>query len=156
MDEVKLCDAPESNRAEIGPSELATKRRCKSKIGVSVCLVTLDRVALGGALHMLSYCVVVSACAVSCMVGCCTGVAAACAALYIVGYYASVTVLTISHATLGMLLQFGCCIQNAAAAAMAAPPKLPEAKSRGLVNLYLLFSFPKREPKRIFVLFGLS
>ena len=43
---------------------------------------------------MLSYCVAVAAHAVSRMVGCCTGVAAARAALYVVGYYTSVTVLT--------------------------------------------------------------
>ena len=133
MNEIKLWDAPESNRAEIGFSELATKYRGKSKKGVSVCPVTLDRVALGGVLHVLSYCVAVAARAALHMVGCYMGVAAACAALYIVGYYASVTVLTMSHAMLGMLSQFGYCIQNAAAAAMAAPPKLQEAKSRGLV-----------------------
>ena len=110
MDEIKLCDAPESNRAEIGPSELATKCRGKNKKGVSVCPVTLDRVALGRVLHMLSYCVAIAACAASCMVGCCTGVAAARAALYVVVYYASVTVLTMPHAMLGMLLQFCYCI----------------------------------------------
>ena len=104
---------------------------------------------------MLSYCVAVAACAASRMVGCCMGVAAARAALYVVGYYASVTILTMSHAMLGMLSQFGCCIRDAAAAAMAAPPKFPEAKSRGLVDLFLLFSFPKGELKRVFVLFGL-
>ena len=38
---------------------------------------------------------------------------------------------------------------------MAPPPKLPEAKSGGLVDLFLLFSFPKGELKRVFVLFGL-
>ena len=81
MDEIKLCDAPEYNRAEIGPSELATKSRGKSKKGVSVCPVALDRVALGVVLHVLYYCVAVSAYVVSCMVGCCTGVAAAHAAL---------------------------------------------------------------------------
>ena len=110
MDEIKLCNAPESNRAEIGPSELATKCRGKSKKRISVCPVTLDRVALGGMLHMLSYCVAVAAHAASCMVGCYTGVAAAHTALYVVGYYAPVTVLTISHAMVGMLLQFGDCI----------------------------------------------
>ena len=155
MDEIKLCDAPESNRAEIGLSELATKYRGKSKKGVSVCPVTLDRVALGGVLHMLSYWVAVAAHAASRMVGCCTGVVAACTALYVVGYYASVTALTMLHATLGMLSQVGCCIQDAAAAVIAAPPKLPEAKSRGLIDLFLLFSFPKGELKRVFVLFGL-
>ena len=104
---------------------------------------------------MLSCCVAVAACAASCMVGCCTGVAAARTVLYVVGYYVSMTVLTRSHATLGILSQFGCCIQNTAAAAMAALPKVPEAKSRGLIDLFLLFSFPKGELKRIFVLFGL-
>ena len=104
---------------------------------------------------MLSYWVAVAAHAASRMVGCCMGVAAARAALYMVGYYTSVTVLTMSHTMLGMLSQVGCCIQDAAAAAIAASPKLPEAKSRGLVDLFLLFSFPKGELKRVFVLFGL-
>ena len=72
-----------------------------------------------------------------------------------VGYYMKVTVLTMLRARLGMLSQFGCCIRDAAAAVMAAPPKFPEAKSRGLVDLFLLFSFPKGELKRFFVLFGL-
>ena len=67
----------------------------------------------------------------------------------------TVTVLTMSHARLGMLSQAGCFIQDAVAAAMAAPPKFPETKSRGLVDLFLLFSFPKGELKRFFVLFGL-
>ena len=115
----------------------------------------MDRVALGEVLHMLSYCVAVAACATSRMVSCCTGVAAARAVLYVVGYYTSVTILTMSHAMLGMLSQFGCCIRDAAAAVMAALPKLTEAKSRGLVDLFLLFSSPKGEHKRVFVLFGL-
>ena len=106
-------------------------------------------------MHVLSYWLAVAARAASRMVGCCTGVTAACAVLYVVGYYASVTVVAMSHVTLGMLSQVGCCIQDAAAAAIAAPPKLPEAKSRGLVDLFLLFSFPKGELKRVFVLFGL-
>ena len=83
------------------------------------------------------------------------GVAATCAALYVVGYYALVTVSTMSYATLGILSQFGCCIRDAAAAVMAALPKFPEAESRGLVDLFLLFSFPKGKLKRFFVLFGL-
>ena len=91
MDKIKLCNAPESNRAEIGPSELATKCRGKSKKGVSVCLVTLDRVALGIEWHVLSCCVAVSARAASCVVGCCLKVAAACTVLYVVGYYVTVT-----------------------------------------------------------------
>ena len=98
-----MCDAPESNRAEIGPSELPTKRRGKSKKGVSVCPVTSDRVALGVVLHVLSYCVAVSARAMACMVGCCTRVATACVVLYMVGYYVTVTLLTMSCAGLGML-----------------------------------------------------
>ena len=155
MDEIKLCDAPESSRAEIGPSELATKWSGKSKKGVSVCPVTLDRLALGIVLHELSCCSAVAARAASHMVGCCTGVAATCAVLYVVGYYTSVTVSTMLHAMLGMLLQFGYCIWDAAAAVMAAPLKFPEAKSRGLVDLFLMFSFPKGELKRVFVLFGL-
>ena len=101
------------------------------------------------------YCIAVATCAASHMVGSCTGVAAACAALYVVGYYVSVTVLTMSCAILGMLSQFGCCIQDAAAAVMAATPKFPEAKSRGLLDLFLLFCFPNGELKRFFVLFGL-
>ena len=110
MDEVKLCDEPESSMAEIGPSELATKYRGNSKKGVAVCPVTLDRVALGVVLHVLSYCVVVAARAASHMVGYCTGTAAARAVLYVVGYYVSVTLSTMSHTTLDMLSQFGCCI----------------------------------------------
>ena len=51
---MNLFNAPESNRAEIGPSELATKCRGKSKKGVSVCPVTLDRVALGVVVYVLS------------------------------------------------------------------------------------------------------
>ena len=58
-------------------------------------------------------------------------------------------------ANLSMLSQFGYCIRDTAAAAMAAPPKFPEAKSRGLVDLFLLFSFPKGELKKFCVLFGL-
>ena len=115
----------------------------------------MDRVALGLVLHMLSYCVAVAVRAASHMVGCCMGVAAICAVLYMLGYYASVTVSTMSHTTLAMLVQFGYCIRDAAAAAMVAPPKFPEAKARGLVDLFLLFSFPKVELKRVFVLFGL-
>ena len=57
----------------------------RAKKGVSVCPVTLDRVALGGVVHMLSYWVAVAVRAALCMVGCCMGVAAACAALYVVG-----------------------------------------------------------------------
>ena len=38
---------------------------------------------------------------------------------------------------------------------MEAPPKFPEAKSRGLIDLFLLFSVPKGELKRILVQFGL-
>ena len=119
MDEIKLCDAPESNRAEIGPNELATKCRGKSKKGVSVCPVILDRVALGEVLHMLIYCLAVSARAVSHVASCCTRVAAAHVALYVVGYYMTVTLLTMLCTRLGMLSQLGCCIQDAAAAAMA-------------------------------------
>ena len=89
---------------------MSTKYRGKSKQGVSVCPVTLDRVTLGGVLHVLSDCIAVAAYAASCIVGCCTGVAVACTALYMVGYCASVTILTMSHAMLGMLSQFGCCI----------------------------------------------
>ena len=70
MNKIKLYNAPESNRAKIGPSELATKCRGKSKKGVSICPVTLDRVVLGVLLHVLSYFVAVSARAVACMVGC--------------------------------------------------------------------------------------
>ena len=62
-----------------------TKYGGKSKKGVSVCLVTLDRVALGVVLHVLSYCIAVSARAVAHVVGCCTRVAAAHTVLYMVG-----------------------------------------------------------------------
>ena len=111
----------------------------KSKKGVSVYRVTLDKVVLGGVLHVVRYCVVVPAYAV----------------LHVVGYYVTVTAHAILHSILGMLLQFGCCIQDAAAAVVVAPPKFPEAKSRGPVDLFLLFSFPKGELKRFFILFGL-
>ena len=104
---------------------------------------------------MLSCCVPVSARALSCLVGCCMRVAATCTALYVVGYYMTVTVVPRSRTRLGMLSQVGCCIQDAAAAAMAALPKFPEAKSRGLLDLFLLLSFPKGELKRFFILFGL-
>ena len=83
------------------------------------------------------------------------GVAAVHAVLYVVGYYVTVTIPTMLCARVAMLSQFGCYTQDAAAAAMAARPKFPEAKSRGLVDLFLLFSFPKGELKRFFVLFGL-
>ena len=72
------------------------------------------------------------------MVGYCMGVAAACAALYVVGYYMTVAALMISRTRLGMLSQFSCCIQDAAAAAIAALTKFPQAKSIGLVDLFLL------------------
>ena len=72
-----------------------------------------------------------------------------------VGYYVTVTVVPRLLTRLGMLLQVGYCIQDAAAAAMAAPPKYPEAKSFGLLDLFLHFSFPKGELKRFFVPFGL-
>ena len=72
-----------------------------------------------------------------------------------VGYYVTVTVLTMSCTRLGMLSQFSCCIWDTAATAMSAPPEFPEAKSRRLVDLVLLFSFPKEELMRFFVLFGL-
>ena len=157
MDKIKLCNGPESNRAEIRPSELATKCRGKSKKGVSVCPVTLYKVVLGVVLHVLSYYVAVSACAAAHVVGCCMRGAAACVVLYVVHYYVTVTLLTMSCARLGMLLQIRCCIQDAAAAKMAASPKFLEAKSRGLVDLFLLFSFPKGELKRFFFfLFGLD
>ena len=96
-----------------------------------------------------------SARAASHVVGCCLRVAATCVVLYMVGYNTTVTVVPRSCTRLGMLSQVGCCIQDAAAAAMAASPKFPEAKSRGLPDLFLLFSFPKGELKRFFVLFGL-
>ena len=50
-----MCDALESNMAKIGPIELATKCRGKSKKRVSVCWVTLDKVAVGLVLHVVSY-----------------------------------------------------------------------------------------------------
>ena len=127
----------------------------QSKKGVSVCLVTLDKVALSVVLHMVSYSVAVSAHASSGIVGCCTRVAAAHAALCVVGYYATVIACAISHAMLGMLPPFGCCMRDAAAAKMPVPPRLLETKSRGLVDLLLLFSFPKGNLKRVFNLFVL-
>ena len=142
MEEIKLWDAPESNRAEIGPSELAIKWRGNSKKGVSVCPVTLDRVALGIGWHILSFCVAVSARVASRMVGCCSKVAAACAVLYVVGYYVTVTEVPRSRTSLGMLLQVCCCIQDAAATAMAVPPKFPEAKSRGTTRPLFAHQFP--------------
>ena len=71
------------------------------------------------------------------------------------GYYVAMTEVPRSRTRLGMLSQVGCCIQEAAAAAMAALTKFPEAKSKGLLDLFLLFSFPKEELKRLFVLFRL-
>ena len=103
-------DAQESNRAEIGPFELATKCSCKSKKGVSVCPVTLDKIALGVVLRVVSYCVAVSAHAASHVVGWCMRVVAAHAALCMVGYSATVTACAISRTILGILSQFGCCI----------------------------------------------
>ena len=84
------------------------------------------------------------------MVGCCMRVAAAHAALHVVGYYISVTAHAMAYTTLARLSQFGCCIQDAADTTMAAPPKIPETKSRRLVDLFLLFSFPKGKLKRFF------
>ena len=154
-DEIELCNALESNTAKIGPIELVTKCRGKSKKGISVCPVPLDKVALGEVLHVVRNCVPVSAHAISCVVSCCIRVAAAHIVLYVVGYCMIVTIHAMLHAILGMLSQFGSPIRDAAAAAMAAPPKFPEAKSRGLVDLLLLYSFPKGELKRFFVPFGL-
>ena len=104
---------------------------------------------------MLSCCVAISAHAASHVVGCCSKVAAACTVLCVVEYYVTVTEVPSSHTRLGMLSQVGCCIQDAAAATMAAPPKFLETKSRGLLDLFLLFSFPKGELKKFFILFGL-
>ena len=146
-----MCNKLESNRAEIDPSELATKCRAKSKKGVSIWLVTLDKVTLGGVFHVVRYCVAVSAHVASCVANSCTWVEAAHAALCMMGFCVTVT----KRAILGMLLQFGCCIQDAAAVVIAAPPKSPEAKSRGLVDLFLLFTFPRGQLKRVFILFGL-
>ena len=97
----------------------------------------------------------VTAHVVSCMVGCGKWVAATYAVISVVGYCPIVPTHAMSCATLGMLSQFGCCIRDAAAAAMAAPPKIPQGKSKGLVDRFLLFSFLKGEPKSFFVLFGL-
>ena len=90
--------------------EPATKCKGKSKKGVSVCPTTLDKVALGEFLHVVSYCVAVTAYAALRIVGCCMRVAAAYAELCMVGNYASVIAHTISCAMLGILSQFGCCI----------------------------------------------
>ena len=123
-----MCNALDSNRTEIDPIELATKYRGKSKKEVSFCPIILDKVALS--VVLVSYCVPVFAHAASHVVGCCTKVAAAYAALNVVGYHATVTAHAMLCATLGMLLQFGCCIRDLAAAAMAAPPKFQQTKSR--------------------------
>ena len=82
-------------------------------------------------------------------------VAVACTVLYLVGYYVTVTVVLRSRTRLGMLSQVSCFIQDAAAAMMAAPPKYPDANSRGLLDLFLLFSFPRVELKSFFAPFGL-
>ena len=115
----------------------------------------LDKVTLGVVLHVVSTRVAVFAYAESCVVGCCTRVAPAHAVLCMVSNYVTVTERAMSYTTLGMLSQFGCCIRDAEAAAMAVPPKFPEAKSRGLADLLLIFGFPKEKLKRVFVLFGL-
>ena len=73
-------------------------------------MVILGRVALGVVLHVVSYCIVVSAYAASHMVGYWMGVAAACTVLYVVGCYVTMTVLTILHAWLGMLLHAQPCL----------------------------------------------
>ena len=99
-----MCYAPESNRAEIGPIELAAKYRGKSTKGVSIYLVSLDKVALGIVLHVGSYCMELSAHAALYMVGCCMRVAAAHTVLHMVGYYTTVIACVMSHAALGMLL----------------------------------------------------
>ena len=138
----------------MGLIELDTKFRGKSKKVVSVYPTTLDKVALGVVLHVVSNCVAVSAHTASHMIDCCMKIAAAQAALCIAGYYATVTAHAMSRTILGMMSQFGCCIQDTAAAVMAAPPRFPEAKSRGLVDLLLLFSFPKGNLKRVFIPFG--
>ena len=106
-------------------------------------------------LHVGSCCIAVSTHAASHVVGCCIRVAARHAVLHVVRYYVIVTARAISCAMLGMLSQFGCCIRDAAAAVMETPPKFLEAKSKGLVDLLVLFSFPKGKLKRVFVLFGL-
>ena len=77
------------------------------------------------------------------MVGCCMTVAVACAILYVVGYYVTVTVVPRSHMRLGVLSQIGCCRQDTAAVAIETPPKSPEAKSRGLVELFFALQFPE-------------
>ena len=125
----------------------------KSKKGVSVCIATLNNVTLGVVLHMISNCVAVSAHAR--LVGCCTRVAAAYAALCMVVYYVTVTVHAMSCTIFGMLSQFGCLHARCSSCCNTALPKFPEAKSRGLLDLCLLFSFPKGKLKRIFVLFEL-
>ena len=105
-----MCNVPESNRAEIGPIELATKYRGNRKKGVSVRLVTLDKVALGGVLHVVRYCIAVSADSALHLVGCCMRVAAEHIVLCMVHYYITVTACATSCTMLGMLSQFGCCI----------------------------------------------
>ena len=105
-----MCNATESNRAEIGPSELATKCRGKSKKEVSVYPITLDKAALGLVLYGVRYYMAVTAHMALCIVGCCMRVAATYTVLHVVGYYALVTICAASHIMLGMLSQLGCCI----------------------------------------------
>ena len=98
-----MCNAPKSYRAEIGPIELAIKCKAKIKKGFSVFLVTLNKIALGVVLHVVSYCVAISAHVVSHVVGCCMRRAAAYTALCVVGYYVTVIACIISRAMLSML-----------------------------------------------------
>ena len=103
-DEIKWCNAPKSNRAELGPMELATKCRGKRQKGVSVYQVTLDKVALGVVLHVVSNYIAVPAYAEFHVVACCMRSVASHAVLLMVGYYMTVTSCTMSCTILGMLL----------------------------------------------------
>ena len=75
-----------------------------------MCPVILDKVVLGGVLHVVRYYAAVSAYTASRMVGCCIRVAVAYTALCVVGYYTIVTARAMSRTRLGTLLQFGFCI----------------------------------------------
>ena len=143
-----------STGAEISPIELATKCRDKSKKGVSVCPIILHKVALGVVLHVVSYSVAVSAHAsIHAWLAAALGVAAAHAVhdFWLGTTCDSDCILTMTCTTMGMLLQFGCFIQDTAAAIMAAPPKLPRGQvQRTSRPPYCLFSFPKGKLNKIF------
>ena len=153
--EMKLCSALESNKAEIGPIELATKWSSKSKkrglclfghIGQgfsgwrvarakllcsSICMCSITH---GWLLHRGS----------SCMRS------AICSWLLCDSDWTNNVMRKVGHAVTLCLLHIRC-----SSCCDGSTTQIPEAKSRGLVDLFLLFSFHKWEPKKFFVLFGL-